>query len=90
MIWHACEIAAPHQESFFRHGGITDNTQQFKARSRSKMQRRRSTIAMAGVVVTAGAAMGGVVTDGVLMASMVAAAFAAIRGAAGAFAGDIA
>ena len=42
-------------------------------------------IAMAGIVVMAGAAMGGV-----LMASMVAAAFAAIRGAAGAFAGDIA
>ena len=40
----------------------------------------------------AGAAMGGAVTDGVLMASMVvtAAAFAAIHGAAGAFAGDIA
>jgi|SoimicMinimDraft_8_1059736.scaffolds.fasta_scaffold47149_2 hypothetical protein len=37
--------------------------------------------------------MGGIVTDGVIMASMVvtaAAAFAAIHGAAGAFAGDIA
>ena len=43
---------------------------------------------MAGIV-----AMGGIVTDGVLMASMVvtaAAAFAAVHGAAGAFAGDIA